>query len=340
MSKTIFKQRDYYWDYVRAVAIIAVIFIHTINPMLCSPFGMIFRQFIIFPVFTFFVLAGYFTHYTIGKTSYKNFITRKIIRLLPTLLLFSVMMAIVKLYFWKSYDLESLLKALLSLPLGFGYFVIGLLQCFILIPFILRISKEWLRCAVVLIFNLISIAFMYWLIFNNPLRTGVPVPMPYIFFTCWIFPFYLGNLLYRNYELVDKIKKYRRFFLLLFIMSSGVAIAESMYFKDGYRLISCAQLKLSTFIQSTCLIMVFFGYHRTISKSRMVCRLGQASFFVYLSHWFLIIILRKVFTFFPSCPQFSSMWIISFSVIGGEVTAVYIMNKLNIKWLNKLIGIN
>jgi peptidoglycan/LPS O-acetylase OafA/YrhL len=333
------KPRDYYWDNVKAFAILAVILIHTINPLTTPPYGMIFRQFINFPVFLFFALAGYFTHYTSGVTVYSQFIAKKTLRLLPTLLVFSLLRAIVWLYFNRSYDVASCLNALLSLPLGFGYFVLALWQCFIVFPLLLKLPRERWRWFIVVGLTFSSLALLYWLVLDDPNRRGVAVPMPAIFFSTWLLPFYLGYFISHAKDVKPLIHRYRNWLLVLLAVSTGWAIGEAFFFQNGYRLLAATQLKVSTFWQSIFLTLCLVAWQRKIYQPGILTYLGQASFFIYLSHWLFILIFRKVLTFFPSLTSFANMWAIALLVIGAEILTVLIMRRLNIRWLNKLMGI-
>ncbi len=332
--------RDFYWDYVKAIAILAVILIHTTAPIVIgSVSGAIYRQFINFPVFIFFVIAGYFAHYDSKNISYAAYVRKKISRLAPTFIFFSVLTGIVRLYFLNIFTLESCIKAFLSLSQGFGYFIIALIQCYVLFPFILKIKTEIWRCTIVLFCYVISTTLFYYLVFDNPNRQGVEVPMPSIFFITWIAPFYFGNLLSRSKQLLNTITKYRSYCLLFLVVSSLLAIIEGLHFLVNYRLITTSQINISTYVQSFALALVIFGYHRKIIRPNFIAIIGQTSFFVYLSHWFLIIIFRKLFTYLPHHPELLNVWLIVIAVIGGEVLMVFVMNKLNIPWINTLIGV-
>ena len=289
--------RDIYWDIWKGIAIIAVILIHTAAGWCGSTkSGLVFRQFIDFPVFLFFAVAGYFSG-EVKSGEALDFIKRKIRRLLPPFLLASVLYAIAKSLLDRNFSIVAIMKRLPEFSCGFGYFVIALLSLFLIAPLFQKIASIGMRLVSSAILSLLSIASIYLLLEQGCCREMVPIPLPAIFFTTWIFAFTLGAAL--RERTIENIGKAGIFWLVCgLVAASLLAIGEAFFCERcGVMRISLSQLKISSFLQSSLLFMLLCALNRRKSACKygeILAFLGRNSYFIYLYHWFYIAFYRKI----------------------------------------------
>jgi fucose 4-O-acetylase-like acetyltransferase len=330
-------ERNSYWDYVKGISIIAVILIHTTaNTSVC---GMVWRQFINFPVFLFFVVAGYFCKYS---GDYVVLLKKKGLRLIPPFFIFSLAYAILDLYFLlrhggKINGLE-VARSLIAFGRGWGYFVLALAQCYLVVPLLAKM-KVIPRLVMTFVCYLFSAALMYGLILSNPSIKGVDGPIPFIFVTTWIFPFALGFSIREAGENFKGISDWSnpRIFIwgtLLFLLS---VLEGVVYHLNGYTIIGLSQIKLSSVVFSVFLSLVLFAKKREVKKDhwRWLAVLGEASLFVYLSHRLLILAGKSLLSkmCLGNLHPFVFMVLVIIIVVFGEWLCCSVMMKTRNRWL-------
>ena len=318
--------RDIYWDVWKGIAIIAVILIHTTAGWCGSTkSGLVFRQFIDFPVFLFFAVAGYFFG-DIKSGEALDFVNRKIRRLLPPFLLTSLLYAIAKSLLARNFSVVAMIEQLPGFSCGFGYFVVALLSLFLLEPVFRRIAAVGTRVVLSAILSLLSIGAMYVLLVKYDCRGMVPIPLPAILFTTWSFAFTLGAALKQEGKEIGKTK----IFLLALALAAAslLAIWEAFFWESrGIVRISLSQLKISSFLQSTLLFMLLCALNSRKSDRKygeILAFLGRNSYFIYLYHWFYIAFYRKCAAFF-SIGQ--ADLILPFAVIFSCAITAWLLRK-------------
>lgn len=284
--------RSKFWDLVKGVSIISVVLIHTTGVDTIG--GVIWRQFINFPVSIFFFVAGYFCRYDGG---YKAYLRKKIRRLAVPFVVFSIVYAGFDVYLKVRkgvvFSHGEWLASLVSFPSGWGYFVLSLFQCILLSPFINRLSyKGRVFMAMVSYCS----AYVYYFV-GCLICTEFHLcryMMPFILCLPWLPMFILGMSIKNMVRL-----PVNQFVLMLL---AGVSLLLSVlegcvFFYANSLEMAFSQIKPFSIIFS--LMIALYCWHIRLIKvnatSHLVqglCLLGKYSFFVYLSHRLVLILVR------------------------------------------------
>ena len=294
------RDREEFWDAVKGICIIAVILIHTTSRN--SIGGVVWRQFINFPVAMFVFMAGYFCHV---KGTYSVFIMKKAKRLLIPLAVASIVYGVVELYFGLrlggTMTLCCIGSAFLSFSLGWGYFVLALFQCMIVAPFLQRYaSSRWLL-PLSLGLCLTTSLYMYLAstVFQGSWSLANSVPV--IFCTAWL-PFFVLGMKLQKRRLTVWAPGVRPYLAMVILML--FAIAGGVYwYKTATVQLARSQLRVPCILFSLVLAGLLPNladkYDLRECTWGIVARLGEMSFFVYLWHRFILIFLRSIL------PQFA-----------------------------------
>lgn len=294
------KERNIFWDVVKGVAIIAVILIHTTQKW--TIVGSIRQNCVNFAVPIFMFMAGYFCH---CDGDMKSFLLKKAKRIIVPLIIFSLVYAVYDLYYWNHHgttiNANSILMALINFPLGWGYFVLALFQLFCLYPFISQKNVRWLSG-----FSLICIliAFSYYIcgeVFFRELNLCRRM-MPSVLFLPWMPMFALGVVIRRIQGSIQL--KWALLGSVGFLM---LAIIEGIvYLHLNIHGLSFTPLKLGSYGFAFCLALTLFcvekqkGYsYLSNCLARRLAELGRYSFFVYLSHRGVLIVLASMHNYLP-----------------------------------------
>lgn len=299
--------RQTYFDFLRGVAILLVIGIHTYT---VRPFeGTIniiqigIREIINFAVPLFLAISGFF----IGKKKIKSsrdyftFLKRQLPRVYFPAVLWSFPMVILCIARGQE-AMTTIMKGLLCMTFGPYYFIVLIMQLYILLPVIKRLSnKPILGGAFLLIINSLSVFALIYVINKESMPTVVSVG-PFVY---WIIFFFIGVCFSernRNYRLAWP-------FVLL---TTGLVV---QMFETKF-LINCGNvgigLKLSSWVYSAGMVLLLFSskVERIITKDgriyQMLVKVGEISFGVYLTHVYFLIIGSLLHT---------SNWVVSFITV-------------------------
>lgn len=318
-------ERNLFWDAVKGAAIIAVILIHTTS--VNSVGGVIWRQFINWPVALFFFMAGYFCRI---PADYRSFIVKKAKRLLVPLLVCSLVYALSDVLcagrHGNPVSFLDLCRAFLSFPFGWGYFVLALFQCFLLAPVLTRLSP---RRAVVVSFLLYLLTVLYAYLAATCCSQVLTLKFmfPYVLCTAWLPFFTLGRILReRRLSFVDEWWLWSGVLLLLCV----VEVLTSLYWAHTATFqLARSQIRIASVAFSLALACGLPNQSDRLNLRIDRCRgavwtpliqLGQISFVVYLWHRLALIILKK---FLPAhmthIPWLSLMLILSFVCVASVV---------------------
>ena len=303
------RDRDIFWDVVKGICIIAVILIHTTSRN--SLGGVIWRQFINFPVAMFFFVAGYFCH---GEASYGVFVIKKTKRLLVPLAVASIVYGSLELYFGfgsgNPLAVSRIFSALASFPLGWGYFVLALFQCMLLAPMLQKVKNRSRILLASFALYLVTALYMYlastvflscWTLANS---------VPVIFCTAWL-PLFVLGLNMQKRRLTVWAPCARTYGALVFLLA--VAVVTGIYWYDVATIqLARSQIRLPCILLSFVLAALLPNLGDRYSLSGrwcyMLARLGEMSFFVYLWHRFVLLSLRS------GLPQFAE-WHFAFVIV-------------------------
>ena len=324
----IIKEKNQKVQTLRAIAIIAVVMIHT------CPLGkwqVFVRPFINFAVALFLFLSGYLTNF--DTKDWKAFYKKRIIRVIIPYIIWTFLYTTVS-FIGSGFEFKKYIINLLSTKAtGTLYYIFVYIQFVILTPFLGKLAKSkynWIGFIIAPISVLIK---YYWLF------SGVE-PNKYIsalWSVCclgWFTYYYLGLLL-GNKIIMKKfnIKK----LLLLYMFSIIIQIFEGYAWFNMGELNCGTQIKLSSFLTSSIFIFISYWYlnnKQITNNSKILVKIGDYSFGIYISHIMIISILGKfsIYSQIPFC--FNSIIVLFITMI-----CVLIGNKICGEKISKWLGL-
>ena len=279
-------KRNEYFDFIKGLAIIGVISIHYIGPDTGTLLRYGIQQLIRPSVFIFVFLAGYFTNCAkIKEKGVGAFVLGRLRRLLVPYAVWTLAQVII----FRPMDFLSFTDLIakdlcLGLGVGIGYYVIVLVQLTFLTPLLCRMASR--HCVATLglsalITGAASVGF-YWLNLNFDKVWGLnlPVPVPFIFFVCWLFPYVLG-LVVRQEDWA--LEKHRGLLGVMTIFMFLLKLGEAWIWRDCPKL-AFGQISLTTLLFSTAVALFGMSMKGANSPIAFASFLGQSSFFIYLTH--------------------------------------------------------
>ena len=324
-------QRNHYFDFLRGIAIIMVIGIHT-----CGKLGLgnwqeftslLIREVINVAVPLFLTLSAFFLSRKIFNSKedcirfWKKHISKVYIPCLIWSLPFFIMGGVMN---GKSIINQSVL--LFSGGYSIYYFIPLIIQCYFLLPLLQKCSNIVLG-GVSLIVSLCS---AYLISYHGGYRYPFIVYMSPI--TTWILFFALGIILgrsERNYRIVS---------LVVGVMFTLVLqIAESLYQKSIGVSSPYDCTKPSGFIYSAIFIVLIFSKQIELwyvsHRIRFIEYIGEISFALYLGHCYLILALNASDYTMP----FAIKWL---AVLSLSIVCVFLLRKIIInKTIRNIIGL-
>lgn len=283
-------ERDTYFDFLRGIAIVMVIGIHTYYDGFAH-FNLFLRQFLNCAVPIFLAISGYF----IGQKkfaevgSYAAFLKKQIPRVYIPMLIWSIPWLILALH--QGYSLPVSLKRVVigDMSMGIFYFVILIMQYYVLTPIIQRANIKFGGGKYAVAITLVGICT-----FDYILRIkGVTVSLVGSagLFPVWLVFYVMGVLKAQNIPLPFYCKK-PIFWAMLAILLCCLQIFLMHEITGNV----VHGIKLSAHIYSFFVVMWIFSntaktYYTRIQNLKLVQHLivlGKLSFFIYLTHYLFI----------------------------------------------------
>lgn len=319
-------KRDTYFDFLRGIAIMLVVANHTkVHQDIHSLIGVVNAAMtcVVSPAVPIFLaISGYFLSRNVMETRADYFLFLR--KQLPTVYLPCL--------FWSIFHFvlyirggNSPIKGLVlffTCGLSVYYFIAGIMQCYVLLPIVRRIKRMG-----VLVLLLIALAWIgcYTYVFlvqghGLPLLIrAAPFPNLLVWFALGC---YLGQKDRTNYRALPIAIA-----TIIALMCSG---GESYYI---HTLCGSANQdwKISAYIFDSFTVLLVFSqpvrslYHEN-RLTRLVSRLGIASFAVYLTHYLVAIPVIKVF------PWVADTWV-------SKWAAILISSWLFVEILKKLLPV-
>ena len=308
----------------RAMAIIAVVMVHTMPP---GNWQIFLRPLINFPVATFLFLSGYLTRES--NENWSAFYRRRLSRIAVPYIVWTVIYSLPDI---SSSGLIALAKNLVSAnACGTLYYIFVYAQFVLLTPFLFKLAKSryhylgWLITPVsVLLFKYYGYSFgihmnKYLYLLWSDLCLG------------WFTFYYLGLLL--GNKIINK--KYN-----LPTLTTVYAVSIVLQMIEGYIWAkldagNCgSQLKLSSLLSSSIFVLILYTLLQSNTfqpRSRILTLIGEYSFGIYLSHILFIRLLEywgisKTVSF----PLFS-VTVVSFSLIFCNTLDYLLGKKVSLK---------
>jgi surface polysaccharide O-acyltransferase-like enzyme len=289
------KVRDPSFDVFRGVAIIAVVAIHAILSVTmsegpgittwnaCFLAGYIQLFWFCVPAFVF--ISGYWLS---GKQinslrDYKDFLVKRVLRVfIPYLFWSLVLLGYVS---FKTHDFDAN-RIAWSLLLGRAvytyYFIILIIQFYVLTPLLQYINRKTYGFVFVLAFNMVTLAVLYLPRLN--IIGYVPELKP---FYSWIIFFQMGIFVGSRNYVFPSGKKINLLILSALLVSLLLSEAEAMitFLKYDKTVYAYTALKYSSFLYSACIISGFLLIKQHLQNwPRWLVRIGEYSFGIYLIH--------------------------------------------------------
>ena len=322
-------KRNTYFDFLRGLAIMMVVGIHTYT---LGKDSTIVRQLLNTAVPLFIAISGYCLSQKRmeNKDDYLFFLKKKFSKVYLPVLVWSLPLYAIALYSGSSIIKQTIL--LLSCGLSIYYFVAFIMQCYVVLPVINNyISGNKRR--VVIVSCLISFAWIAGVMYMNTIQgKGIPLilyagPLP-----CWLMFFVLGVMIghkpERNYSIILP--------MVIAILGFILSVIETDYLLDHYG--KGVGIKPSSFIYSAGMIFLMFSnkvenlIRRTGAIYRFIIWIGSLSFGIYLVHCYFI-------SFFVKRLPIDS-WLLQWSLaLFLTVVFILILRKLLPTKYHKYLGI-
>lgn len=308
----------------RAIAIIAVVMVHTMPP---GNWQIFLRPLINFPVATFLFLSGYLTRDS--NENWSAFYRRRLSRIAVPYIVWTVIYSLPDI---SSSGLIALAKNLVSAnACGTLYYIFVYAQFVLLTPFLFKLAKSRYRYLGWLIAPVSVLLFKYYG-YSFGIHTNKYLYLLWSDLCLGWFTFYYLGLLLGN-KIINK--KYN-----LPTLTTVYAVSIVLQMIEGYIWAkldagNCgSQLKLSSLLSSSIFVLILYTLLQSNtfqSRSRILTLIGEYSFGIYLSHILFIRLLEywgssKTVSF----PLFS-VTVVSFSLIFCNTLDYLLGKKVSLK---------
>lgn len=315
--------KDYKIQMLRALAIIAVILIHTCPG---ENYQAVFRPFINYAVALFLFLSGYLTRYTSDIIS---FYKKRIFRVLIPYVIWNV------LYTLSNKEPALILKNIITTKSSAHlYYVFVYIQFVLLTPLLFKLAKSKFKYAGFVISPISVILFKYIsLLTGSDLNKYVSLAWS-VCCIGWFSYYYLGlllgnRLLEKDFNLIKLI--------IAYVISLIIQIIEGFWWLSLGEANCGTQLKLSALLSSSLFLLLVYSYlrnERFNKKSKFLILIGNYSFGIYLSHMMVMKVLYLI-PFYPSVPYIIN----SACVLIVSLVFVLIGNKICGRKISKWLGL-
>lgn len=292
------KERDWYFDFLRGIAIAMVVAIHTYVATDEINGVVLLRQTLNCAVPLFLAISGYF----IGKKdlstleNYKLFLKKQVPRVYVPMLLWSAPFLLID--FLHSGFHFGMLTAFIG---GYSvfYFIILIVEFYVLTPIIQRcsLSKSLIISSLMTLGGIIIFVYLM-----HVMRYNIPLYLKGTPFFLWLVFYVLGVKFHNGVS-------FRWWFLLLALFFVFCALGETYYYSTIGKV--AHGIKISSHFYSAFVILIvlskefrekFVRIFESIKIIQGISWLGRQSFFVYLSHMLVIPIANKI------CGGGGAMW--------------------------------
>ncbi|WP_272671713.1 MULTISPECIES: acyltransferase [unclassified Providencia] len=336
--------RDNYWDNWKGIAIIAVVSVHVLGQTSSfsldsfnNLFGVFLRQFVNFCVALFFFLSGYFTPKERPESNIA-FYKKRISKIFLPYLVWTFIYTPIHILGGDFSVSKFIYNLIFGTGVFIGYFVIALIQLVILTPFLYKLKSISLWVVFIGISLCFSIGYTYYfqlIDYGSPLSkfpfNGLPF---FIWLPFYLLGFYLSKI---NRAIALSTRKITYSYILLIILS----LIEAFYWLNSNREFSVSQLKVTTYLTSVAVCLYVISTYKPTNKKSYLTWLGENSYFIYLSHLFvmtpLVMIFRKVPLIYNNSVFYYLLMSI-FIIILCALMKVIAVKLLSAKIANKFLG--
>lgn len=326
-------QRIEYYDFLRGVAIIMVVGIHTFVAMSVDSAGGFMngavRQLLNCAVPVFLALSGLFCakksldSWQSRLTFWKKQIPKVYIPTLLWSLPYFALASASKIGGGQHIAYQIVIMAICGYSIY--YFIALIIQYYLLLPFLQRYSKSMMICSAVA--SVISILLITYL------TTIKGYSLPLIVyagpFTTW-FVFFMTGVYFSIHQPRYNAKQAFAVIILGFILQLIEMYRLNTTYGGGFG------IKLSSYIYSIGVVMLILlpqvkEHYRSCLLSRMVAYIGSISFGIYLTHCFAIQLTRSII----GIESWSLMWFITLAITSF---GIIVSRKILPERFNRYLG--
>lgn len=332
------KERNSYFDFLRGLAIIMVVGIHTFPHhngfnSLGVEFNVFIRQIINCAVPIFLAISGFFVSQKVftNRQDYLFFWEHQIPKVYIPALVWGLPWLILSIKGGGGIFINVILWLICGLSVL--YYIALIIQCYLLLPIIQKITPSRYQWKVVIsiaaILTVLATAIVIWT------RSICGIRIPLIAFAgpfpLWILYFVLGVYLAKTN------RDYRISWLVVFVILSLLLQMIEAHFLNTFHGVG-DDIKFSWILYSVCVILLLFSkriegsFNNNFFINRMVTKIGVSSFGIYLTHY----LVRNVFYHIVTCRFWPLDW---FSIIFLDIMFIIVMQKVLPKSTYKYLGI-
>ena len=306
---------------IRAILAIFVVLTHTLpNNM---ELRIILRPILNISVAGFIFLSGFLTKLDIET---KAFYKKRILAVLVPYLIFSVLYSIPEIMHLSLLDsLKLLAKNIITSEGKYHlYYLVVYIQLVLVAPLLVKIAKQKSKILDMIVFLIqpLFISCLYLGILDESILKVAP--WYGIVFPAWLSYYYLGLVIGNR---AKSVKASGVLLLAVFILSSIFQIAEGFIWKEGGAIseIYYSQLRITALVQniSGVLLLAKIAMSKKRMAARLLERVGDASFGIYLLHPAFIMLCDKILA------RTEVTFVITFAVaFAGSFATVLVLNKI------------
>ncbi len=327
------KERIEFYDFLRGIAIIMVVGIHTFKAYpIDTPMGFIvtfIRQILNCAVPIFLGLSGLFCSKKIlgTKAAYISFLTKQIPKVYIPALIWSLPYFMQNVIGLNRGGYSPAVQAITLFMCGYSiyYFIALIVQYYFLLPILQKYKSVMMPISI--ISSMLSITIITFL----TKILGIQIPL-IVFagpFTTW-FVFFMLGVYYTTSPINYTIKQSAAITILGLMLEYIETYYLNMNYGGGYG------IKISSFIYSIGIVMLLLtpkmkSMYKSNKLTFTIAYLGRISFGIYLIHYFVI----KISTFILPLRSWALSWII---VIMITAIVIMLFRKYLPQKINKYLG--
>lgn len=336
-------ERNAYYDVLRGIAIIGVVAIHSNGAGLKFPddtlnfnVSVLWRQMMNFAVPLFIVISGFFLAKKDLTTpdKYFSFIKSQTAKVYFPCIFWSMLWFAVMVILWHKPVANELIKVFTFRSSDPYYFIALIVQFYLLCPLLKKLANKT-GLAISFLISLCSILAIFYIRYF--LDIDLPVLLYAGFFTIWMVFFVYG--LYLGSRRINFLSNPVLILIIIFCYALSCAETYWLYHSFGQPKDAVTAIKVSSFLYSLSIITFAFKNVGRFS-SRILEKIGLASFGIYLIHMFVIFVGTKILTFIPAIMNVQLLYqslLVAFT-IAVCMFIIYVTNKILSRPLIKFIG--